>query len=161
MEMIHSPVSERNTIQFTALTLTVWGLAQTILKEPTCHNYRPSFRNPAGKSDSGSARADRTLWPPWSFFIINYSSFRFTVKNVVFKPLCPPPMSTEDITAQSQWAQPLPMSPARCEGTQIVLSTALQVTPPANCNCQGSWDPLAISLWRVFTVLLRSLYDWN
>ena len=51
------------------------------------------------------------------------------VKHSVFKPLCPPPMPTEDITSQSQ--QTLPGIPAGWE-LKTVLSSVLQVTfhPP-------------------------------
>ena len=45
------------------------------------------------------------------------------VKHMVFKPLCLPPIPTDDITSQSQ--QPLPVTSARQE-LKIVLTSALQ-----------------------------------
>ena len=153
MERIRSPNSFHST------EANSLGLAQTILKGPTCHNYSPSFWNPAGERDSGSASAVRACGH-CDLFSQSPMAHSDSLLDMWFSshcvPLpCPQKASLDNLSSLSQWAQP-------DMNLKLFSAQDPRSLPSTNCNCLGSWGPFATSLWRVFSVLLRrSLYDWN
>ena len=68
MEMIHSLVSERNTVWFTALKLTVYDSHKQFWKGPLVIIADQVSEVQPGESESGSAGAVRTCDLPWSSF---------------------------------------------------------------------------------------------